>query len=109
MNVGFTGPSHVSGKTSNVEFLFEEQSLADTPDEAGAPHLGYQPLLPEEKKTFVTEEDGPSFSDAKSLQTVSKQETPGSTSDTGLSCPVTWIITNAPFNPKSAKGQKVPN
>ena len=79
----------MSGKTSKVGFLFEDQSSADTPDEAGAPHLGYQPLLPEEKKTFGTEEDGPSFSDAKSLQTVSRQETPGSTSDTGLSCPAT--------------------
>ena len=84
MNVGFTVPSHVSGKTSNVEFLFEEQSRSDTPEEAGAPHFGYQLLLSEEKKTFGTEEDGPSFSDTKSLQTVSKKETPGSTSDTGL-------------------------
>ena len=80
MNVGFTGPSRVSGKTSNVEFFIEEQPRADTPDEAGRSPLEYQP---EGKKTFGTEEDGPSSSDSKSLQTVTKQDTSASETDTG--------------------------
>ena len=83
MNVGFTGPSRVSGETSNVEFFIEEQPRADTPDEAGAPPLENQPLLPEGKKTIGTEEDGSLSSDSKSLQTVSKQDTSASETDTG--------------------------